>query len=276
MHIPIPVLPTDEELRPWAESHLVHGRPFRIDAWPAALRARAGTLVETFLSAIERDALITVWAGLADNQAGTPEIEQAEEVTRQLSDRIQTAVDFWEAGAFVRLNTRSPKDNFEWLDDEGKPRPIHSGRQAIATVCGSMERMYEDLNAAKLLSDQPVAIVIRPYFTFESWREVRVFIEDRTLVGISQYFYHHSYPELIERYAAWEKPLQVQVAQIMDEAPWPSFTLDGWVEDDGTFRFLEVNPPLSAGVTDPALFRDGKLDGTFRVRSRQPVPLPPL
>lgn len=266
--IPTPVMPTREQQQVWAERHLAPGRPFRTDVWPEALRERAGTLIEIEVTPPERDALITLWGAMADCLSSTPEIAQAEAVASGLADRIQASVDFWHNGAFVRLNTRSPKDNFEWLDDDGKLRPITSGQEAITVLTCSMERIYEDLEAAQLLGDRTqVFVVIRPFFTFEPWREVRIFIEHEEVVGISQYFYQTVHPEIIERASAWKAPLLAQVAQIMSEVPWSSFTLDGWMEDDGTFRFLEVNPPVSVGVTDPALFQDGKLDGSFRTRS---------
>lgn len=260
--------PSPEALRTWAQNHLRLGRPFRVDAWPEALRAIAGPMVEVRLSEDERQALMTIWRVINGDEFDEATLDQVQQVEAALTDRLQAMVDFWDAGAFVRLNTRSPKDNFEWVDEHGKPRPLHSAKEAIRTLVGSMERVFDDLRAAQLAEeDDPVFIVVRPYFTFEPWREVRLFVEDGHLVGASQYFYREVFEDMVERTRGWQAILEHAVATLLPQLPWRSFTLDGWVDDSRAFRFLEVNPPVTAGVTDPALFRDGKLDGSFRLRT---------
>jgi hypothetical protein len=270
--IPTPRLPTDAELRAWAERHLSAGRPFRVDAWPLVLRDRAGRLVELCLSAEERDALLTMWGVVNGETPGQATVDVATTYLARLEDRLISAVDFWDEGVFVRLNTRSPKDNFDWVDDQGKPQPLTEARGVIRTLLGSMERVTDDLQAAKLLGDtEPVFIVIRPYFRFEPWREVRVFVENGAVAGISQYFYQATFPELPGQMAAWSTTIRETVADLVPQLPWSAFTLDGWMDEAGAFRFLEVNPPVTAGVTDPASFRDGNLDGTFRIRQTHPL-----
>lgn len=271
--IPTPVMPSEDQMRSWAERHLAPGRAFRVDAWPVALKERAGRLVEIPLTGDEQSAICALWAALADCCQDRALLNSLMAPVDAIGARVETAVDFWAEGAFVRLNTRSPKDNFEWLDPAGKPQPIFSGSKALSVLVGSMERIYEDLHAAQLLAGgespkiEPVSIVIRPFETFEPWREVRLFIEDGALVGASQYFYNDIFPDMKAKMAAWEPPIRQAVQAIQREVPWKSFTLDGWMDEAGAFHFLEVNPPVSAGVTAPALFRDGKLDGSFRVRT---------
>lgn len=260
--------PSPEAQRAWARDHLGLGRPFRVDAWPEALRAIAGPLVEVRLSAAEQNAIMTIWSLVNGDPIDEATMAEVQQVEAQLIERVQAAVDFWADGAFVRLNTRSPKDNFDWLDEDGKPKPVHTAREAIRALTGSMERVFDDLRAAQLAEeDDPVFIVVRPYFTFEPWREVRLFIEDGQLVGASQYFYRDVFEDMLERTRGWKEILEQAVATLRPQLPWSSFTLDGWVDDTRQFRFLEVNPPVSAGCTDPALFRDGKFDGSFRLRT---------
>lgn len=272
-NIPVPVMPSEDQMRVWAERHLAPGRAFRVDAWPEALKMRAGRLIEIPLEGHEQTAMCALWAALADCCRDQTILSPLTVPVDAIGKRVEQAVNFWGQGAFVRLNTRSPKDNFEWLDEAGKPRPLFSGSEAMAALVGSMERIYEDLHAALLLAGgtnpkiEPVSIVVRPFETFEPWREVRLFIEEGKLVGASQYFYHDTFPNLKTKMAAWEPAIHRAVQAIQRRVAWSSFTLDGWMDEVGTFRFLEVNPPVSAGVTDPALFRDGKLDGSFRVRS---------
>lgn len=259
--------PTAEQQRAWARGHLQPERPFRVDAWPPALRAMAGPMVELRLSEAERQLIQNLWRLVngddldAETRAGVEQEEKA------LATRIQAAVDFWDTGAFVRLNTRSPKDNWDWVDNHGKPRPIASAQDALDVLAGSMERVFDDLRAAELAGEgDPVFLVIRPYISFEPWREVRLFIENGQLVGISQYFYHDVFEDMQERTRGWKERLGATVTALLPQLPWASFTLDGWVDDAGQFRFLEVNPPVSVGVTDPALFLDGVFDGSFRLR----------
>lgn len=275
MNFEIPVLspPSPEEQRAWAEHHLAIGRPFRVDAWPDALREHADRLIELPLSAEERFALITMWSVVHGDDVDSTIQDEAAAVLTRLEDRVLTAVDYWDEGVFVRLNTRSPKDNFDWVDAQGKPRALASPRQVIFTLLGSEERVFEDLQAAHLLNapSDPSSLVLRPYATFEPWREVRVFIERSQIAGISQYFHAETFAELPPHVAAWQAAIRGHVASLLPLVPWESFTLDGWMDTTGTFRFLEVNPPVSAGVTDPALFRDGRLDGTFRIRPAVPT-----
>ena len=260
--------PSPEAQRAWAREHLRLGRPFRVDAWPEALRTIAGPLVEAPLSVEEQNALMTIWRLVNGDDFDDATMAEVQRTEQAIVDRLQTMVDFWEAGAFVRLNTRSPKDNFEWVDEHGKPQPIHSAKDAVKVLVGSMERVFDDLRAAQLAEEgDPVSIVIRPYFQFEPWREVRVFVENGQMVGASQYFYRDVFENMVERTRGWKAILESTVATLLPQVPWTSFTLDGWIDDTQAFRFLEVNPPVSAGVTDPALFRDGKFDGSMRLRT---------
>lgn len=259
--------PSLEAQQAWARSHLDVGAPFRVDAWPARLAALAAPLISLPLSATERDALITLWGARWDDQGDAPEFQRERDLIRDLQFRLQHQVGFWERGAFVRLNTRSPKDNLEALDDQGKMTPVFNAGEAIERLLGSMERIHEDLHAAQLLGEEeaPVTIVVRPFEHFEPWREVRMFIENDQLVGISAYFYRDVSLPLQAHYRRWEPRLRAAAAAIQKLVPWTSFTLDGWMTRDDEFRFLEVNPPVSSGCTDPALFHDGRLDGSFRI-----------
>lgn len=269
MELIIPTLPPPslEAQQAWARSHLDVGAPFRVDAWPARLAALAAPLVSFPLSAAERDALITLWGARWDGRADASDFQCERERIQALQFRLQHLVAFWERGAFVRLNTRSPKDNLEALDAQGKMTPVFNAGEALDRLLGSMERIHEDLHAAQLLGEEeaPVTIVVRPFEHFEPWREVRMFIENDQLVGISAYFYRDVSLPLRAHYRRWEPRLRAAAAAIQKLVPWSSFTLDGWMTQDGEFRFLEVNPPVSSGRTDPALFHDGRLDGSFRI-----------
>lgn len=270
LNIPVFAEPSAEELRSWANRHLEPGRPFRVDAWPRFLQTLAGPLICHPLTEVQHEALLGC---LLYREGDTADLSEAQcrQILADLAAELDRRVGFFARGAFVRLNTRSPKDNFEWLDEHDRLRPVTSGSQSIEVLLGSMERVFEDLSAAKRAHAQdPVCLVLRPFYAFEPWREFRVFIEQSRVAGISQYFSRSVFPELPAHAPAFEKALTEFALSIADRAPWSSFTLDVWVENEDHVRFLEVNPPVSSGVTDPALFRDGNLDGSFRWNAASP------
>lgn len=271
LHIPVLDEPSAEDLRSWANRHLEPGRPFRVDAWPLFLQALAGPLVCHPLTELQREALLGCLLYREGDTADLPEA-QCRLILADLARELDTRVSFFDRGAFVRLNTRSPKDNFQWLDENDRLRPVTSGGQAIEVLLGSMERIFEDLLAAKQAqAEDPVCIVLRPFHAFEPWREFRLFIEHGKIAGMSQYFDHLTFPELAAHAPGFEGVLAAFAMSIADRAPWPSFTLDVWVEGAHRVRFLKVNPPVTWGVTAPALFRDDRLDGSFRWNASSPI-----
>jgi hypothetical protein len=259
----LPPPPTAEQQRAWAEQHLGVNRPFRIEAWPARILALAGPLTCVPLTALQRDAL---FGRILMREGDAPEPLTPAQVEAELAallPSLDAIVAAHGGSVFVRLGTRSPKDNFEWLDEAGRLRPATSGAEVLSVLLGSMERMFEDLQAAQQVDDS-VCLVLRPYRHFRPDQEFRLFIEDGQIAGMSQYFHQMVFPDLGSRADATEAALRAFATAFIALAPWPSFTVDVWMDEAFQVSLIEVNPPVSAGRTDPALFVDHPLDGSFR------------
>lgn len=263
--------PSPEQIMELAQAHEAKTQPFRIEAWPEPVRALAGSMLLHPLDDTSCDALISARLGL-EGEPGPLSPEQTEKELQRLAmdlDEAWASLPFQKA--FVRLGSRSPKDNMEHLDDTFRLKSVHNGRQALNVLAGSMERVLEDLMRARRLN-QTAYLVLRPYQSIAPEREFRLFIENRRLIGMSQYAYQESFPALLEEQETIDKALRSFVEAQLQEFPWNSFTLDVWQDEAGQIHFLEANPPVTSGLTDPCLFRDGAFQGQLRLGSIEAYP----
>lgn len=155
--------------------------------------------------------------------------------------------------AFAKLITRSPKDVTTLLSG-GKPTYI-DGVMDLFWALSHSERTYEDL---ALLSRVPenAYVVIRPYLDFPAIDEFRVYIQDRKIVGASQYYYDLDFPD-------WEmkdyRILRDHIWKFVEEKVIPNMTVDSFIADlvvkagSPRITLLETNP---WGTSDPCLFKN--------------------
>ena len=156
-----------------------------------------------------------------------------------------------EESFFLKLITRSPKDIMANDEDHGKPSPSFLLSDAMNSIVSSM-RCFEDL---VLLRHLPQAsIVVRPFIKFRASEEWRVYIKDKKIVGISQYYYHSEFPELDKKEMDF---INQEVRDIVNDIVIPNIPLNDFIADiivgneNRPTVVLETNP---YGLSDPCLF----------------------
>lgn len=235
-------------------------QPFFIENWQPALLSLSIQTSVWRLDIAEAKALLRVVTAYIDGKWEAIWKEQAtSNLLRPLDDQIKTIG----GKAFIRLGSRSPKDNPAFMAWDLRPIPVYTPRQAVESL-GYSERVYLDLGDAIRAGYSP-AVCARRWIEMDPDQEFRCFIEDGKIVGITQYYLDDGYSSWVAKNAAQiEASLRGYVAMLVDVAKLPSFTADIIVQRDMRTTLLEINPPVSWGTTYPGLFIDGKLNGEFR------------
>ncbi|WP_299074772.1 hypothetical protein [uncultured Paraglaciecola sp.] len=142
---------------------------------------------------------------------------------------------------FIRLNRRSPKDSL----DGGY---VKTPEQAIDVLTSSIRSM-DDISY--LLNYQEQIVL----YSFDYWniacdKEIRCFVKNNKLIGISQYepSRYKTWPE--EDVEALTHSLSELSIKIMENTPLESFIFDVFVFEGNPY-FLEINP---WGLSDPCYF----------------------
>lgn len=259
-------MPSEADLDARARASVALAAPFRLDAWSQDVAALSLPTETLPLSDAERDAIVQIWAIRMGDDAPPPPAE----IRSALAARLDDAVARAGRRAFVRLATRSPKDNFEILDDQGRPLPIGTGQAALDALTGSMERVYRDLDDDRR-AGAVSAVCIRPFVEIGADQEFRCFVEQREIAGITQYHLGDDAPRLRGRadMPDVEAAIRAFLAErLLPLVAWPSFTADLVLRPGAEaleVLLLETNPPVSSGRVFPGLFDDGILDGGFRL-----------
>lgn len=196
-----------------------------------------------------------------------PRIEWQPSDISGIISRLDEAVNRFPNGAFVRLGSRSPKDAF-WRGESFK---VNSGKEAAELLCATSERMYEDLLLA-LKYDYTPHIFVRQWLDMPKWQEFRCFMRGRRLVGISQYHYRDTFPEISERESTLRFGIEQFFNEFRDKCHLDDVVFDVWVKllDAGNetaveAKLIEINPLFE--MTDPCLFdwhHPEQFDGSFR------------
>jgi hypothetical protein len=192
----------------------------------------------------------------------------------RIAQRLAAALDAFPGGAFVRLGSRSGKDS-DFAQACGMR--VTSLRGALLMLTDGSERIALDLRCALYLGYEP-HIFVREWREIPNWAEFRCFMQDRRLIGISQYdcINLRHVPEIAGQAhginAAIESFFQefrqhVHVADVVFDV----YLQPGARNDQRSFdvRLLEMNPFCTK--TDACLFRwspadsaAGDFDGSFR------------
>jgi len=232
--------------------------------------------------------------------------EKDSELLSALEERIDHAVkSFGDAGAFVRLSTRSPKDSAiahdrtmkffeEELQKMGKGADkdensrlialikastlalrIFSGAEAMELIIKS-ERSNEDLLLALEFPDTwDMKAIIRKWVTIPPAMEFRGFVCGKKFTALSQYFHIVFFPELLSQKEVILQRIRQCFETLQAILPFDNYIIDFAVLEDEVL-VIELNPfndYLGCG-TDPGLFSwkddrdivDGKAPFEFRIR----------
>jgi len=188
-----------------------------------------------------------------------------------IAAKLTKAGSIFRDGFFVRLGSRSPKDS--WLGHR-EGFKCTDGKKALQLLLDSPERVYDDVALAVGHNYKP-QIWLREWRDIPAWSELRCFMRNRKLVGISQYDYLHH--ERHEELASNAASIQWAVERFFNALLLPVIHLDNvvfdvWVmrrqhgnESVWEVRLLEINP--FGPWTDPCLFSwkdGGNFDGTIR------------
>lgn len=164
--IPMPALPTDEEmyepmLARWNDQAMA-----TIDSWPEDVAALS---VPTTLIPLDLDDGMVIYE---------PSDPRWEEVMDKYAAKID-AVTGWDRH-FIRLSTRSPKDSAP----DALPITM-AGKQAMDWIINS-ERCMDDIAMAKF-ARKPIFIAVRETYVAPKGGEFRCFAKDGKLIAMSRY-----------------------------------------------------------------------------------------
>ena len=182
-----------------------------------------------------------------------------------LEKKLNDAIQHFPEGAFIRLGSRSPKDTLQGVITGCK---AFDGQQAIRLLTSGSSRIAYDLRISIKANYQPW-IFVRQWKELSPDTEFRCFMQQRQLIGVSQYFHKTYFPRLN----------QEPIRKALNESLWEFFTLfskhcpiddvvfDIEINFDGNpkITLIEINPfhPL----TEACLFSWDKydFDGSVRV-----------
>lgn len=229
-------------------------KPTYIENWPPGLWNHSVATTLSALTDAEVDALIA--NNIMQLEDGNMPTTEQVVALRGLEAKIDALIHQFPKGAFVRLGSRSPKDDY---DASKQGYRYESGAQAIRALCGS-ERIHDDLWLAKT-NDYTPYLAVREWIKIAPWQEFRGFIRGRKLVGLSQYNYLHGdvFPEIVENAGRIEWAIQKKMDLVAGFLPTDDVVVDFIYkmrqygnEIVNEVIVLEINP--FSPYTDPCLF----------------------
>ena len=252
----------DRDLVAQAQREMPRLIPFFIENWSPAWRALS---IQTEMLALEPALLEPVFAFVKTFGQGDP-WKVAGDGIWPFVQWCEQAIKMVGGRGFVRLGSRSPKDNPELMGTDLRPTPVYSGRQAMESL-GYSERVYLDLLDARHVNYTPYCC-IRRWIHLDPDQEFRCFIEDGKFAGMTQYYLDDGPSSWIRKNrTAIEATLRAYLLDVvLSLSPLgTSFTCDVILSWDMRPTLLEINPPVSSGKVFPGLFTGmDDLDGSFR------------
>jgi len=249
-------------------------RPTYIENWPSKLCSLSVAQIGILLTA---DDVWTLGRNIVELGIMFEEREDCPKVKQNPSTlimRMDEVITKFPDGCFVRLGSRSPKDS--WLAHK-KGLRITTGEEAWKMLTDVSERVMEDLLLAIDNSYSPW-IFLRQWLHIPKWAEFRCFMQNRQLVGISQY--HHledeTFSDLVARAGSFEWTIKqffpaFSAACHLDSVVFDVFVKgremrkNRWIWE---VKLLEINPFFE--MTDPCLFDWRKpFDGSFRFAKKE-------
>lgn len=215
-----------------------------IAAYPDAVRALMGPMAQVELEADDFACLTG----------------EAKAITPDSQDKLDEALaDFQSTGAFLRLGLCSFKLG------PGRLLPIYSGTQAALTLAQRNARV-QTVARAMVSAKKKRLLYLRPHLNIPRWSEFRVFIKNRSVIGVSQYHCDQRYLQIHHYAAQIENSIQVLLQHLL-----PALHVDNTVVDlsidpeQKTALLLELNPFVRR--TGSGLFswtKSGDFDGRMR------------
>jgi len=156
-----------------------------------------------------------------------------------LRKRIQISMDpFTEY--FTRLGTRSPKDARGFL------LPQVLGIDVIKLLIGS-KRVYDDMKFYFEADEKyPIVLHLLPWRKFDTTKEIRTFIKNGQLIGISHYNMDSQFP-YIDRESVLVHRVNTFIKKYLSKLPFNTYTLDLEITND--FIYLVEFNHFKQGVT---------------------------
>ncbi|GAB4326718.1 MAG: hypothetical protein Kow0069_33360 [Promethearchaeota archaeon] len=192
-----------------------------------------------------------------------PDLQRARSV---LEERVGAAVRSLGA-AFVRLSQRSPKDSpvamergkayfrsqleevqgDEWARNLLLVRAqkfgmkVRTGAEAVELITTST-RVLDDLRDCQRFGYDP-QVIVRKWLEIPEWAEFRGFVDERKLVGLSQYFYYCNFPEIRDRRDEILERIFGFFGEVKELLPVASCVVDfALPQDEDRVIVLELNP----------------------------------
>lgn len=240
--------------------HIRH-RPFFYENWSVQLKQLS---IQTITVELEPDR-VSHLLGIIEKTIDDPYTPWAHPEAQYFGTMLEDLIEIVGHRAFVRLGSRSPKDNPAAMDRACRPIPAYGGRMGLDFLAGS-ERVLLDLLDAQR-ADYTPNILVRRWIDMRAEQEFRCFVEDGEIVGITQYYVDEGYcPWIVRNNTHIFSILRGYVEQLVIPCSGlKSLTADVILSHDFRPTLLEINPPVSWGQTYPGLFTgpSGRLDGRF-------------
>lgn len=259
-------MPIDDELRAAAATWLATIRPFLYTHWPERYRELSFHTAVVELSPEETQRLIDTFDGAPLSQPDDAELLR----------KIRHGLARFDTGAFFKLESRSPKDNYWGEATNYRACSWHDMDKLLWS-----ERILDDL-VRFLHAEEPLRLLFREWHPIFKHQEFRCFIRGRKLAGISQYHYADwdewkgktkplAFLELVYRREDLHAALLDYVkAEIIPHLPAQDLVADLWRDHAGKITLIEINP---YSMSDPCLFTYDELEtagAEFRVVPAMP------
>lgn len=226
-------------------------RATALEAWYPELADQCLPALTAPLSPDERDLLVDeAWRRRTERASREPEefdgvVEHLEELVLQAQERSPVGA------AFVRLSNRAPLDSAPFVRGD---RQVDGGPEALEALLTS-ERVFDHLCLAQECAHAP-ALVVRPWLEIPAWTELRAFVRQGCLVGLSQRHTDRPFPQLHAGASSFERAVREALGELRQRLPRALPGRDELVLDfvlqNGRALLLDVQPWLP--WTDPALF----------------------
>lgn len=249
--IPTPKMPTDEEMRTSALQWWSNLEKVSVTAYDHILKSVSFPFEVCVLS----NELITRILSLSEHHTESDILWCEHELERIIGPALSKLK--CEDRFFCELISRSPKDYLVDNEDSTIPKPLTSVRECLKALGNSM-RTFEDLVCLKFLPEV-ASLVIEPYIDIDPKWEFRAFIQNKQLVGVSQYYYNRDFSnnnDIKDCASTMNHMLPGFLYDyVIDHIDEGSFIADVvFVEKDGCgiLYLIETNP---WGLSDPCLFK---------------------
>lgn len=243
----------------------------------STLRSRLIPLTTAFLDYLREDGLWlpddddqpyeeTEWSAANADKPADPEFEARAQPNdasafADIHSVIKSTIAELGGSVVPKLNWSAPKDALHMALSKNSiacqaPQDIYLLLKSSIFVTHDLEHAFDDCANPEhppFTRDIEYSLVLRPYFKINTSFEFRVFVRDRTIVGICQRELKHvDYsPELLNK-------IQTEIedfyeSKLKDSFPDPSFAFDVYLpEPHDKVRLIDINP--WAQRTDPLLF----------------------